>query len=240
MVSESDSNGKPLILCNGARSPATEAFRGMRTQLLLLVRQGQLRHLLITSTGPGEGKSTVAANIALVTARAGQKVLLVDADLHRPQLHTLFGVANQAGLAELLRNPGGSPVDASAATRFCLDTNVPNLSLLPAGELPADAAEIFAGTAMREIVAALGASYDLVIYDAPPVLSVADPTVLAAYADGVLLVVRVGLYPRDAIQQAHATLVAVHAKLIGAVLNGFETATGGAYYGYYRYPYQHA
>jgi capsular exopolysaccharide synthesis family protein len=229
----------PVLLCNGRTSSATEAFRAIRTQIIIMMRQRKLRHLVITSTGPGEGKSTIAANLALVTARAGHRVLLVDADLHRPQLHDIFAVANTPGLAELLQDADRQTIDAALLQRFCQPSGIPNLQLLPAGHLGVDGAEIFAGESMRAAVATFASEYELVIYDSPPVLSVADPTVLAAFADGVLLIVRAGRYPRDAIQQAYAVLEGVQAKLIGAILNGVDATTGeyGGYSGYYRYPY---
>jgi len=231
----------PLLLCNGTHTPATEVFRGIRTQLLVMMRQRQLRHVMITSTGPGEGKSTVAANLALVTARAGHRVLLVDADLHRPQLHVLFALPNRAGLTDLLHNPQALTVDPELVKQFCHKSGTANLTLLPAGAPPEDAAELFTDAALRGVMAAFAAEFDLIIYDSPPVLSVADPTALAALADGVFLVVRAGRYPRDAIQQAYAALGQVHAKLLGAVLNGVDAGMGGEYAGYqayYRYAYQ--
>jgi capsular exopolysaccharide synthesis family protein len=230
----------PLMLCNGTPTPATEAFRSMRTQLIVMMRQRKLRHLVITSTGPGEGKSTIAANLALVTARAGYRVLLVDADMHRPQLHTIFSIANDRGFTDILHNPEGHTVDPTFVSRFCHATAVPQLTVLTAGAQPDAAAELFAEATLRAAVAAFGAEFDLIIYDSPPVLSVADPTVLAALADGVLLVVRAGRYPRDAIQQAYAALAAVDAKLIGAVLNAVDVGAGSeysGYHGYYRYAY---
>ncbi len=227
----------PVVLVGDhARSAAGEAFRSLRTQLLLAVRDGNLRHLQITSTGPGEGKTTVAANTAAAVARAGHRVLLVDADLHRPRLHAIFGAPAERGLATLLQM-GEAGLRRGAAEPFLAATPIANLKLLPAGGEPSAAAEVLCGNSLRPLMESLAEEFDLIVYDTPPVLSVADPTVLAAQVDGVLLVVRVGQYPRDAIQQAHAELAAVDAKLLGAVLNGVESGTGAAYHGHYRYSY---
>jgi capsular exopolysaccharide synthesis family protein len=230
-----DGRDPSVLLCEDRRSPASEAFRVLRTRLLLMAQEGKLRHVLITSAGPGEGKTMISANVAVAAAHAGRKVLLVDADLPRPRLCSAFHVANDPGLSQLMRENGA--VTEDVLRRFCQPTNVPNLTFLPAGSPAAGAAELFAGDRMREIVAAFGAAYDLVVYDSPPVLSVADPTVLAGHVDGVLLVVRVAQYPRDAVQQAHRELAAVHAKVIGIVLNGVESGSHGGYYGHYRYAY---
>jgi capsular exopolysaccharide synthesis family protein len=225
----------PVTLIEDRRAPASEAFRVLRTRLLIMANEGKLRHVLITSSGPGEGKTMTAANLAVAIAQAGRKVLLVDADLARPRLRTAFQLDNDPGLSQLLREDGA--VTEDVLSRFCQATRVANLSFLAAGS-PADgAAELFAGARMRAVVSAFGAAYDLVVYDSPPVLSVADPTVLAGVVDGVLLVVRVGMYPSDAIQQANRELTAVHAKLIGVVLNGVEAGSRGGYYGHYRYAY---
>lgn len=226
----------PPILCNGRRTAGSEAFRVLRTQMLLLVQERRLRHLLITSSGPGEGKSTVAANLAVATARAGHRVLLVDADLHRPRLAGLFRLPDAPGLGELLSRRNGESLE-TAIRRCARRTGVPNLAVLPAGAVRADTAEMFAGAAMRDLVAALAGAYELIVFDSPPVLSVADPTILAAQVDGVLMVVRVGCYPREAVSFANAELQAVSAHVLGVVLNGVESGADGAYYGHYRYPY---
>ncbi|MFI5394721.1 MAG: CpsD/CapB family tyrosine-protein kinase [Candidatus Binatia bacterium] len=230
-----DDKESAVLLCEDRRSPASEAFRVLRTRLLLMAQEGKLRHVLITSAGPGEGKTMISANVAVAAAHAGRKVLLVDADLPRPRLCSAFHVANDPGLVQLLHENGA--VTEEVLRRFCQSTSVPNLTVLPAGSPAGGAAELFAGARMLQIVAAFGAAYDLVVYDSPPVLSVADPTVLAGHVDGILLVVRVGEYPRDAIQQAHRELAAVHAKVIGVVLNGVESGSQGSYYGHYRYAY---
>ncbi len=224
----------PCILVDGNRSPGAEAFRTLRTRILLLAQEQTLRSIQTTSAGPGEGKSTVAANLAIATARAGFRVLLVDADCHRRRLHGIFGLAGLKGFTDLLAHRG-QPVE-ELAQALCLPTRYANLSLLPAGSALENTAELFAHSRLDEAVQALARMYELVIYDSPPVLSVADPAVLAPHMDGVLLVVRAGMYPREAVQQAHAELAGVHARMLGVVLNGIEPGTGG-YYGHYRYAY---
>jgi capsular exopolysaccharide synthesis family protein len=189
-----------------------EAYRILRTNLLFSSDTQGLRTLVVTSALPQEGKTVIAANLAISFAREGIRVLLIDADLRRPAMHRLFGVARSPGLAQALAN--SATVESSIRA-----TSVSGLSILACGSLPTNPTELIRGTRMRELLETIGASYDLVIIDTPPVLPVADAAIIAAVSDGVLMVVRAGKTSRTLTQEACARLAAVGANLVGTVLN---------------------
>ena len=189
-----------------------EAYRILRTNLLFSSDTQGLRTLVVTSALPQEGKTVIATNLAISFAREGMRVLLVDADLRRPGLHRLFGVARSPGLAQALAS--GASLEASIQS-----TSVSGLSLLPCGSLPSNPTELVRGTRIRELLESIGSTYDLVIIDTPPVLPVADAAIIAAVSDGVLMVVRAGKTSRALTQEACARLAAVGANIVGTVLN---------------------
>lgn len=205
-------------LSPGAGAPATlpsiggEAYRILRTNLLFSSDTQGLRTLVVTSALPQEGKTVIAANLAISFAREGMRVLLIDADLRRPAMHRLFGIARSPGLAQALAN-GAAPAMVTN------ETSIAGLSLLPCGSLPSNPTDLVRGTRMRELLETIGRSYDLVIIDTPPVLPVADAAIIAAVSDGVLMVVRAGKTSRGLTQEACARLAAVGANIVGTVLN---------------------
>jgi capsular exopolysaccharide synthesis family protein len=189
-----------------------EAYRILRTNLLFSSDTQGLRTLVITSALPQEGKTVIAANLAIAVAREGMRVLLIDADLRRPSLHRLFGVARSPGLAQAL-------ADSASLEAVTRETSISGLTLLPCGSLPGNPTELVRGVRMRELLDRIGTSYDLVIIDTPPVLPVADASIIAAVSDGVLMVVRAGKTSRALTQEACGRLAAVGANVVGTVLN---------------------
>lgn len=190
-----------------------EAYRLLRTNILLAQSDPPLRTLAVSSALPGDGKTVTAANLAVAFAREGLRVLLVDADLRRGRLHALLGVSRAPGLAEVLRDEAG----ADDAVR---PTSTPGLSLLPRGSsMRSHGAERLRGARMSALLDELALRFDLVVLDSPPVLSVADASIIAAAADGVLFVVRAGETGRAEAQQALQQLAAVGARVVGSVLN---------------------
>jgi len=169
--------------------------------------------MLITSAGPEEGKSTVLANLAVTTAQAGRKVILVDCDLRRPTLHNIFNLKNDVGLTTMVVN------DAAMESPPLQDTGVENLQLVSSGPLPPNPSELLGSRRMEEIIAAFLERADVVLFDAPPVVAVTDAAVLATKVDGVLLVINAGGTKRDYARAAKARLEKVNANLLGAVLN---------------------
>ncbi|WP_051760424.1 polysaccharide biosynthesis tyrosine autokinase [Herbidospora cretacea] len=200
------SRRRPLIADGHA-----EAFRALRTNLRFVGADGGPRSLLVTSCGSGEGKSTLAINLALAVAGTGRRVALVDADLRRPSVARLLGLEGRSmGLTDVLA--GSARLPEVLQRRQDLD-------VLPGGPVPADPGELAGSPGMRRLIADLAADHDLVVVDAPPLLPVSDAVVLATACDGVLLVARAGRTRRESLAQAVARLTRVDARLVGGVLN---------------------
>jgi succinoglycan biosynthesis transport protein ExoP len=194
-----------------------ESIRQLRTNLAFLRGAGQPATgadvVVVTSALGGEGKTTIALDLARSTAEAGERVLLVEADLRRPTLGTALGLASGPGLSDVL----AGQVEVAAAVR---PGGVDGLSVLPAGSVPPNPAELLSSPRMADVVAALRSGYDRVLLDATPLLPVTDAVVCAGLADGVLLVVRWGRTSRDEVSEAVTMLEQVHAPVLGSVLNG--------------------
>jgi len=202
-----------LITVADPRSPVSEAYRTLRTNLDFSSLDKPIKTMLVTSAGPGEGKSTVLANLAVTTAQAGREVILVDCDLRRPTLHNIFDLKNDVGLTTMVVD------DAAMESPPLRDTGVESLQLVSSGPLPPNPSELLGSRRMEEIIAALLERADVVLFDAPPVVAVTDAAVLATKVDGVLLVVNAGGTKRDYARVAKARLEKVNANLLGAVLN---------------------
>jgi len=199
-----------LITLTDPRSPVSEAYRRLRTNLEFASLDKPLRTLLVTSASPDEGKSTTLANLAVSIAQAGRRVILVDSDLRRPRLHEIFGLDNREGLTTAIGQEGGDiPLQESG---------VNGLRILPSGPPPDIPADLIASPAMEALIATLREQADIVLFDAPPVVMVTDAAVLASKVDGVLLVINAGRTRREYAQRAKALLERVHARLVGAVL----------------------
>ena len=224
-----DEAGKRLVTLDQPRSNASECFRVLRTNLQFSSLDRPLRTLLVTSPQPTEGKSTTAANLAVVMAQAGRRVVIVDSDLRRPILHRLFDLPNDWGLTGMLFGEGNRGGDG------ILSTSVDNLRFIPCGPLPPNPSEIIGSQRMEALVERLQEVADLVIFDSPPLLTVADATILAARVDGVLLVADCGVTRRDALRKATESLRQVGAHLLGTVLNRVNVRSDGYYYYYYYY-----
>jgi capsular exopolysaccharide synthesis family protein len=210
-----------LVVASQPSSPAAEAYRQLRTNILFSSLDRPLRTLLVTSTTPEEGKSTTLANLAVTLAQAGSSVILADCDLRRPSLHTLFGASQAPGLTNVLLAGGDFPL---------IETGIEGLQLLPAGPLPPNPAELVGSKRMTETMAQLRERADYVLFDSPPVIAVTDAAILATKVDAVLLVVRAGATKRDLAQRAKAQLEQVKAPLIGVVLNNAKYDTSLHHY----------
>ena len=211
-------------------SPADEAFRSLRTNLMFSAQTYGARTMIVTSAFPQEGKSVTASSLAAAFAHQGVRTLLVDCDLRRPKLHELFGVPQEPGLTDLL----AGRVQRGEAVR---KTAVPRLSLLTAGAIPHNPTELLGGGRMRSLVRKLPEGIDLLIADTPPLLAAADAAALAVKVDAVLLVVRAGRTARGALQQAVDQLEAIGARIGGVILNDPEREVSryGDYYSAYGY-----
>jgi len=214
-----------LVTLSDPRSAVAEAYRALRTNLTFAGFDKPIESLVVTSAAPGEGKSATVTNLAVTIAQGERKTVLVDADLRRPGLHELFGLPNDRGLTTMF-------VESEAlAQPPLLETGVDNLALLPSGPLPPNPADLLGSHRMEEIVAALRAQADIVLFDAPPVVAVTDATVLGTKVDGVLLVVSAGRTRRDHAQRARELLERAHVRVVGAVLVNASSRAVMGYYG---------
>jgi non-specific protein-tyrosine kinase len=215
-----------LVVIQRPRSSGAEAFRVLRTNLRLSAKDRPLHTLMVTSSNPQEGKSVTAANLAVALAQSGKQVILVDADLRHPTQHNIFGLNNDVGLTTLLLEE-----DANL-TETLQTVSVTNLSVLPSGPLPDNPAELLGSKRMRDLIESLQQHADIVIFDSPPVMAVADTTILAVRLDGALLVVDSGKTRRTIAQRSKETLASVGARLVGVALNRMP-ARDGYYYSHY-------
>ncbi|MGQ9925285.1 MAG: CpsD/CapB family tyrosine-protein kinase [Chloroflexaceae bacterium] len=204
---------RALITLRDPSSAAAEAYRTLRTNILFSSLDRPLHTLVITSTGPDEGKSTTLANLAVTMAQAEQRVLMVDCDLRRPSLHTLFGAPNDRGLTSALLEQSEGPLPIQ-------ETGVAGLHLLASGPLPPRPADLLGSRRMGALIERLRAEADMVLFDTPPVVAVTDAAVLAPRVDGVLLVLQAGHTRRDRAREARQILEKVKANIVGVVLNG--------------------
>jgi len=201
-----------IITLTDPTSPAAEAYRTLRINLEFASVDEPLRTLLVTSSGPGEGKSTALANLAVAMSDGDQAVILVDADLRRPTQHELFGLPNEQGLSDMFRS--------ESAFNAPPMQSIPNstLRVLTSGPLPPIPSQLLAARKMDQVIASLAEQADMVLFDAPPVVAVTDASLLASKVDGVLLVVKAGNTRRDHVRAAKDRLEKVNARLVGAVL----------------------
>ncbi|HEY3176819.1 MAG TPA: polysaccharide biosynthesis tyrosine autokinase [Candidatus Polarisedimenticolia bacterium] len=220
-----------MVVMRDARSAASEAFREVRTALMVSSPGRPPKSLLVTSSQPREGKTSTALNLAITLSQLNKRVLLVDADLRRPRLHKALGLENGSGLSNVLSGGG-------ELAGLVIPAGPPGLFLLPSGPIPPNPSELLDSPEFAKLTGTLAAAdtYDHVIYDSPPVLSVADAAIIAGRMDGVILVVQAGFTSRDAVARAAEKLRVVKARLLGALLNKVDLFTQGGYYrSYYAY-----
>jgi capsular exopolysaccharide synthesis family protein len=222
-----DAGSKPLITVEDPMSQAAEAYRSLRTAVRFLDPDNPLRTLLVTSPSAGEGKTSTAANLAIALAQAGERVVLVDADLRRARVAETFGLETAVGLTNVIRRQ----LPVTEALQGWQDT----VAVLASGPLPPNPSEILGSQSMTALVDELAAIADIVIFDAPPVLPVTDAVVLATQVDGVLVVGRHGKTQRSLAAEAHRRLEGVGAHLVGFVLNAVPASASRGYYEDYRY-----
>jgi capsular exopolysaccharide synthesis family protein len=205
-----------------SKSVQAEAYRGVRTALYFSTQGKAHTVIQITSPSKGDGKSTMAANLAVSIAQSGKSVLILDADFRRPRQHKIFGLPAKLGVVSVMES--GAELDDAIQP-----TAVPNLSVLPCGPRPANPAELLTSLRFEEVLGALRERYDVVLIDTPPLLAVSDPSVVAPRCDGVLLTIRVSKNGRPAAERAKEILTTLGANILGVVVNGVRPRGGDGY-----------
>ncbi|WP_297518490.1 CpsD/CapB family tyrosine-protein kinase [uncultured Clostridium sp.] len=214
-----------FIVETDPKSIAAETYKTLRTNIQYSSYDRSLQVMVVTSTQPGEGKSTTAGNTALSLAMDGKKVLLIDCDLRKPSIHKKFSVSNTEGLTEVI-----------LGRIKLLETIKPyntTLDILTSGKIPPNPSEMLGSENMKRLLKELKEHYDYIILDAPPILAVTDAQILSTRADGVIFVVKAGTAKKEQILQAKSQLDKVKAQIIGTVLNAVDTKDSKNQYYYY-------
>ncbi len=219
-----------LITHLDPKSPVSEAYRSLRTNIQFSRVDDKIRCVLVTSSGPKEGKSTTSANLAIAMAQSGKRVVLIDSDLRRPVVHSIFGMEKDEGLTNYLMDD----IDYDTMIKPSI---MENLFVIPSGVLPPNPSEMLESDKMKVLLEKLKSDFDFVIFDTPPVIAVTDAAILATVVDGAILVVKANQTNYDALVRAKSLLDAVNTRILGALLNGVEV--GGMYGSYYYYYYHH-
>jgi capsular exopolysaccharide synthesis family protein len=224
-----------LVAQHLPKSQMSEAFRALRTALLLSQPDHPPQVILVTSALPREGKTTAAANLAVTLAQLGDKTVLVDADLRKPGIGRLLnlGTGKYAGLSSYLA--GVSTLDLVTVPHPA----IPNLAAIPTGPLPPNPADLLSSHKLSEAIAELRTKYKFVVIDSPPIMAATDAVILSVQADGVLLVVRSGETPKEAFTRTRDLLISVKCHLLGVVLNAVDSSAPDYYYSYRYYPYSY-
>lgn len=227
--------GAKLITVKEPKSVISEQFRTIRTNISFMGIDHPIKTLAFTSVNISEGKSTVIDNIAVVWANTGKRVLLVDADLRRPTLHQTFNVSNREGLTTILT----SDRLEMDITNMIKETSVDNLSILTSGPIPPNPAELLNSQRMQALIASAADSYDVVMVDVPPILTVSDTQALVSHLDGVVLVAKMGQTEKAGLKRSVELLKLAHANILGYLMNDVGRNGDSAYgYGYgYGYGY---
>lgn len=217
---------KNLLVMNDPKSIISEAYRMLRTNLQFMGVDKPIKTVAITSSNPGEGKSTIISNLAASFATTGDRVLLIDGDLRRPRINKFFHLENHIGLSSFLAGD-------LLLEKVIQETGVPGLDIITSGPVPPNPAEILGSAKMKEFLGKVSSSYDLVLIDTPPVNTVADTSILSTRVDGMILVVEAETTSREAVLLAKQQLKKVNARILGVVLNKVKKTGKGYYYYYY-------
>ncbi|MEC0094216.1 capsular biosynthesis protein [Paenibacillus macquariensis subsp. macquariensis] len=204
---------KPKLIMNiNSRSPISEGYRNVRTNIQFSSWKQKLQVMAVTSTQAGEGKTTTISNLAVSYAQEGKRVLLIDADLRHPSVQDIFHLANKMGLSNILAYQ-------CSADELIRITDIDNLSIVTAGPIPPNPTELLSSGRMHEVVESWKGDYDIILIDTSPIMAVADGIIVASICDGVILVVQAGKVKQEYIQKSKERLEHVKAHIIGVVLN---------------------
>ena len=224
LITNHKPNGNTIITMSQPRSPVSEAYRSLRTNLQFSGIDNPLKTILVTSASPSDGKTSVVANLATVMAQNSKEVVVVDSDLRRPRIHKIFSLSNRIGLSDYFIRPSDQMAGVMKSSK------VKGLSVITSGSLPPNPSELLNTTKMVEVIKKLGTHFDIVILDTPPLLAVTDALVLAPRVDGVILVIDPVKTKRGALRHAIEQLQQVKANLLGVVLNNVRINRSQYYY----------
>ena len=219
-----------LVTHRHPRSILSEAYRNIRTSILLSFSEKPPKRIAITSPNPVEGKTTTVINTSIALSQTGARVLIIDTDMRKPRIHHIFNGENGAGLSNFLSGHAN-------LNSIVKKTEVPNLFYIASGPIPPNPSELLGSNLFKSMMDSLGEKFDHIILDSPPVLGFADSLILSSMVDGVILVVLGGKTPRETLQRAKEVLYQVNAKILGVVINRVDLQRGN--YGYYYYRYNH-
>ncbi|AJD92265.1 tyrosine protein kinase [Jeotgalibacillus malaysiensis] len=222
----SNNHSRNLIAKVNPKAVASEQYRTIRTNIQFSAVDNAIQTMIVTSSGPGEGKSTTASNMAIVFAQSGKRTLLIDADMRKPTAHYTFNVMNTRGLTNVLTKQN----DLSEAIQ---EVDVNKLHVLTSGPIPPNPSELLGSRGMDYFLEQAKEAYDIIIFDTPPVLAVTDAQILANRCDGAILVVRSQVADKEKALKAKELLESANARILGAVLNDKKMDTGDDYYYYY-------
>ncbi len=226
----SEGNGKLMVVEKGAEPKALDRFSAVGINILYWISTGTKKSVLVTSAVPAEGKTTVVANLAATIAQLNKRVLLVDADLRNPRLHELFCVKKSPGLTDMLAG-------YKEVRDVIVDANLDGLKIVASGSTPSTPSNFLASERMRSFVSAVRDEFDIVLYDTPPVLAVADALLLSRLMDGVVVVIESGKAPSETIQSALNQLMNLNLEVGGTILNKVDISRDGYYYHRYYHKY---
>lgn len=219
-----------VFVHNDPKSVASESVRGLRSNLLFSKADQMPQVVLLTSATPKEGKTLVAVNLGAAMAQAGCKTLLIGSDMRRPRAHKILEIDNGAGLSNILSGVSG-------IEEFIKPTGIPNLDIITAGPVPPNPSELLGSKRMPELIATLRERYEHIIIDTPPATAVTDAAILAQHADGVVIISKAFVTPKELVRSAIEALQKVNAKIFGVVLNSVNMSKEGSYYYQYAYYY---
>ena len=211
---------KELITKIDAKSPVSEMFRSLRTNIQYMSKSSNCQTILVTSTTQGEGKSWVVSNLAVTFAQAGKNVIIIDADMRRPRQNNIFGIDMFPGLSNYLAGISSRGTDKNIAVKDCIQaTEIDNLYVLPAGNIPPNPSELLESAKTRELLNELKRIFDVVIFDGAPCLLVTDATILSRIVDSTILVASYKTTKMDELKDAKRRIEAVGGHVAGVVLN---------------------